>query len=642
MKRNVSITVSILMVIILFFTVFSFSREVENFTAIQKTYAFYWLTCIQLLLLGGYLALLSHKSPIGFNVNSIDLCLIGWTLYLIVGFLLHHSSPAVDKTLTFVLCVFSYFALRILLAGDHNKLITNILLYGLLTIGILEALTGLLQFYGILPSLNELFIITGTFRNPAPFALFIAACFPIALTAYVFPRGKRSRMLRRLSLVNIVLAILVLPLTGIRASWIAAIAGSLVVLEFKFRLLRRWSSFIRVTAFRRWMAYSLVIIGLAGSALFLYKLKASSADTRLLVWQISMEKILSKPVFGVGYGNFKEQYGNWQADYFGRHPAVLSRSYGAGVPVNDFAGYVKMAYNEYLQIFVEQGLAGEVIFLCLLFICIRSSLHFLKRRRALVLIGSSGGLIALLVSGLFSYPFYSLPTFLLFFVLLAFAGGIASGRVTDVNSLAYPKYAGKGTGLCFLLLSVCLAVYTLSNTRNYRQYQHARELVLQGKAGEARNCYANVFSALKTDPDYLLDYGICLMNNKQPDSAFTIFSLARSIDSDPRIYLFMGNILKERNAYKESEEMYHFAHLMLPSRIYPKYLLTLLYERKRDTVSAVHMARDILNTPLRQGDRLGESIMQEMSDLLIKYRAPKNEPHGLIEYGQLTNPSFNN
>ena len=88
--------------------------------------------------------------------------------------------------------------------------------------------------------------------------------------------------------------------------------------------------------------------------------------------------------------------------------------------------------------------------------------------------------------------------------------------------------------------------------------------------------------------------------------------------------------------------MYNFAHLILPSRIYPKYLLALLYEKERDTAGAIRMARNILNTPVHEGDRLGGNIEREMNDLLIKWRVSAYDPYDLINKRQKLVPSFNN
>ena len=639
MKKHLSLCVTSLMVAALFLAVFTFSRVGGNFIATYKDYAFSFFIGIGLLCLGVYLAAFSFKNPIGIKFNPIDALLVCWVIYLFLSFLLHHSNPDIEATLVFVLCVVSYFLIRILLAGGYGGVAVNVMVYGLLIMSSLQALIGLLQFYGLLPSLNELFVITGTFQNPAPFALFIAVCFPISLSARLFRRG---RMLRRLSLVNMILAILVLPLTGIRTSWIAAVAGSLWVLEFKFNLLQRSSRFIRVSVFRRWAVYVFVAAILITSGVFLYRLKALSADSRLLVWRVSLDKLLEAPVFGVGYGNFKGQYCNWQVDYFTRHPAVLNGNYASGVPVYDFAGFVKMAYNDYLQTAVEQGLVGFGFLFWILLIVIRRSVIFFRKKRDLLLIGAWGGFISLLLSGLFSYPFYSLPTYFLFFAFLA----IINERLAFVSMRSFPvgfrRYLLPGIGLVFVLVSGYVLAHTLTGGGKYLQYENARVLNLQESSREAQASYAAVFEELKNDPAYLLDYGICLVNNKLPDSALSILSLAAGIDCDPRLYLLMGNILKERNDYKAAERMYIKAHLILPSRIYPKYLLALLYEKEGDTVSAIQLAREILSNPVRQDDRLGESIVQEMTDFLKKCKVRSAAGSNLIHYGQYLIPLFNN
>jgi hypothetical protein len=56
----------------------------------------------------------------------------------------------------------------------------------LVVTGIVQAIYGLLQLYGIYPSHHGLFKITGGFFNPGPYAGFLAAIWPLVLGVYLF------------------------------------------------------------------------------------------------------------------------------------------------------------------------------------------------------------------------------------------------------------------------------------------------------------------------------------------------------------------------------------------------------------------------------------------------------------------------
>ena len=57
----------------------------------------------------------------------------------------------------------------------------NIILWIIILTGLVEAVWGLLQLYGFRRGFNSNFKITGSFFNPAPYAIYLAVIFPLAL-----------------------------------------------------------------------------------------------------------------------------------------------------------------------------------------------------------------------------------------------------------------------------------------------------------------------------------------------------------------------------------------------------------------------------------------------------------------------------
>lgn len=70
----------------------------------------------------------------------------------------------------------------------------------------------------------------------------------------------------------------------------------------------------------------------------------------ILVWKVT----LSTPhphaslLWGNGIGYFESQYGKWQADYFREKEGTEKERH--------IAGYVTTAYNEFLELGLEQGI----------------------------------------------------------------------------------------------------------------------------------------------------------------------------------------------------------------------------------------------------------------------------------------------
>lgn len=87
----------------------------------------------------------------------------------------------------------------------------------------------------------------------------------------------------------------------------------------------------------------------------LYQFKKDSADGRLLMWKIAGRAILDNPVRGTGSGGFPAAFAKAQADYFSSGQGTEKEKLVAGSP--------EYAFNEYLQIGMEQGVGGWGVFI---------------------------------------------------------------------------------------------------------------------------------------------------------------------------------------------------------------------------------------------------------------------------------------
>ncbi|MCX6327684.1 MAG: O-antigen ligase family protein, partial [Bacteroidia bacterium] len=255
---------------------------------------------------------------------------------------------------------------------SNSKFISIIINFLIIT-GLVQAVWGLLQLYGMTRSFHSGFKITGTFFNPAPYALYLAAVFPLALGTLLSSKKLRIKELKIkngrithkaqmifriknlkifgtggilslvsqffsslissllipslliinltycLSLLTVISIILVLPATMNRASWLGVAAGSLIVFNYRYNLLKKAKAFLHNTA-RKLCALAIVILLTGSMGAGLYLLKKGSSDGKLLIWEVTIGKISEKPLFGHGVGRFEAEYNNWQAAYFKSHP----------------------------------------------------------------------------------------------------------------------------------------------------------------------------------------------------------------------------------------------------------------------------------------------------------------------------------
>lgn len=300
----------------------------------------------------------------------------------------------------FVLLSLLLLALFFAISGKTIKLnsLSNAKLqWAIYLVCIAQAMYGLFQFAGWFPSNHRHFAITGSFDNPAGFAVVLATGFPLGF----YLLQKRQRWKQYLFVTCQAVIFMAITFSGSRAGIVAIVSSGLVFLCLTFPT--RLSHFLRN---RKWLLLLFMVLSIAGSSL-LYLQKKDSANGRLLIWQVSWVMIKNKPVMGHGYGSFQTKYMNYQAEYFRRNPdsehALL-------------ADNVNHPFNEFLKIAVEFGVAGIVLVISLIFGLFYKGL---KKKNEISPIAFSG-LTALFVFACFSYPFqYAISWLVLAFYLSA-------------------------------------------------------------------------------------------------------------------------------------------------------------------------------------------------------------------------------
>ena len=123
-------------------------------------------------------------------------------------------------------------------------------------------------------------------------------------------------------------------------------------------------------------------------------------STRVVIWLNTWEVIKVHPILGVGTGNFTFRYLD------GVSPKVL-----ANPEYRFYAGeYTNAAHNEVLQTWMESGIAGAILLILLVVQYFRLAHRSLKESLhpgdTGIVLGSIGGMVALIGYGLMSYPLH--------------------------------------------------------------------------------------------------------------------------------------------------------------------------------------------------------------------------------------------
>ena len=459
-------------------------------------------------------------------VFSLQLC-AGWFLFRI----LHTYFPAI-----------TFYAMLLLLLS-----------------GLVEAVWGLGQLYDFFPSKHRLFKTTGSFMNPGPYGGFIALLFPLALH-YWFVFKHTKKWIGWLFLFVGAVCMMVFPATLSRAAWVAAAAGSLTVLLTDTRIVAKLRIFWRRHKRKSIIVITVLSILLAGSAYGIYYLKKDSADGRLFMWKITALAIRESPVEGTGLGGFPAAYAGAQMEYFKGGKASQTEKLVAGCP--DYA------FNEYLQIFLEQGLTGIILFLLLTYLIIRSEI---KNRQ----VGAAGSFVALSVFALASYP-YRLWEFPVIWVVL----GTACMAQPRLKTAGKESYGWKEMMLTFLLIVILCSASIAGIIKQKEFYQAEKEWKSQrGRKAytTVMDGYAGLYPLLGHKRKFVFEYGRALNAAGEKARADSIFDRGLEISCDAAFYNVKGRNYHEMGEYDKAEDCYIKSTWLLPERIYPYFLLTKLY-----------------------------------------------------------------
>ncbi|MCL2651075.1 MAG: O-antigen ligase family protein [Candidatus Azobacteroides sp.] len=495
--------------------------------------------------------------------------------------------------------------------------------YFIVLTGLIEAVWGLRQLYGFSTSQHPLFKLTGSFFNPGPYAGYLAVVFPLALYFGVHGTGRKVqgewqkvkgircrvsllpfaiRLLPQiLACVTYIAILLVLPAAMSRASWLAVIAGSLVVLcghysdHFSYfkNYYGKYKKKILPIGF-------IVLVSLFAALSGMYFLKKDSADGRSLMWKIALQTATKHPL-GVGLGNFSGAYGDEQAAYFASGKGTKTEEYVAGCP--------EYGFNEYLQIAVESGVISLGLFLAIVFLSLQSC--FISREW-----GIAGSMVSLLVFAFFSYPFSLLPLLIIFVFLLA-----NSTRITQI----YTDNHLKSAQICVICaLSICLSITALCLYKAYPAYQAYKKWNTSkiyygaGLYKDVAKNYEELYPLLNDQIQFLFEYAQSLSKSEQYTKSNEILKRAMQISCDPMLYNIEGKNYQALKEYDRAEACFIKASNITPNRLYPFYLLTKLYHEMGLQDKVNEMADIVQTKEPKVHSRAVEEMRIEVKKLRIK------------------------
>lgn len=524
-----------------------------------------WTVLVSILSFGGLLAM--RRS---MKIVVVDLFIAGWWGVEAVACYLGYGMFTPSAFISFVQWGLLYFSLRLLFS--LNRLDAWWLIGGLLLCGMYESLLGCWQLSEGY-SRHSLFPITGSFLNPGPYSAYIAIGMSVAFVLLFsikkdVPCGWRSKMGMWLATGMLLMGMVVLPMTWSRA---ALVAVAIVTVSLFWSKVRNYKL--------------LLTIGILVMLVFLYGVKLDSANSRLLMWQVSLHNIVGMPWLGAGIGGFPQAYAEGMASYFTSNPTS---------PLLQTTDVSNNAFCEILTIGVEQGVPGMLIFVGMITLSIR----WLRRESPSL----ACGLLALVVFSLFSYPFHTLP----YRVLLALFCAYAASGETRKSLLPSSRW------LVVVMMTVLLpiGVVALGEIRRRISATVDYETLRDIDSFRVIDDYYDLLPLMDDNVEFLFDFGKVLSQKGRYNDSNDILRRGTSVSADPMFHVVMGNNYMEMRQYSSAKQCYRRAYDILPNRMYPLYKLMKLYEKQGHTKQCLVIAHEIVDFD----EKITSEAIRQMKD----------------------------
>ncbi|MGE7777766.1 O-antigen ligase family protein [Chitinophaga sp. NPDC101104] len=450
---------------------------------------------------------------------------------------------------------------------------------------IVQLSLGCMQLYdAVLTGQSASRLLQGSLQNSGVFGCYLVIQLPLAI--WLVRRYVDGKLGKTVALIISSVAIGLMCVTGSRTACIALAATMAAGLcgyyrENLARVLKTWPSLA---------TWGLILAGtaaVAGGAYALFGIKRMSATGRLLKLQVAGAHWADHWWWGTGPGRFSWYYPCWQAAYFRENPEPPAAFVMS-------AGESYILFNEFLQIFEETGLVGLFIFVAMMIAVFTAK--SVKHNALLNAVKLT--VVAVLASGLTSYPFHVNAITLIFMICCVLSVALRENRLLPRLHLVVP--------VKFLRLYVAVAVMVLVAAF----CRGARELSAVCRWGQVAGVelpdtetgseYAALYPVLRNNGKFLTDYGQWLSRDSARckdavivlERAKAYFTSRKTMEATAAAYAQLGQF---DTALRHRIWICQF----LPNRFMPRYELLKTYEAMRDTLNARKVAQDILRMPVK-------------------------------------------
>ena len=276
-------------------------------------------------------------------------------------------------------------------------------------------------------------------------------------------------------------------------------------------------------------------------------------------------------LLGSGIGSFQAHYMFWQEAFFRANPDS-NFSY--------LADEVTVPYNEFLKIYVENGLIGFVLLGIVVFNVFKIKNILVCREKYAML--SKGILLCILSFSFFSYPFsYVQFRFLTIVSLALLSSSLHSEYCIHLSSKVFIKLIRYG--------ALLLGIVFLYQRYNYFQIEKSWNIAMYSfptDKVQSINCMQQISGMLSENSFFLSSFAAMRKENGEYDEAIRLYEKSLKYKSSYYTYIELGKCYQLNGENENALECWKAASFMIPSRFLPIYLCTKLYLNNNDLSKA--------------------------------------------------------
>lgn len=325
-----------------------------------------------------------------------------------------------------------------------------------------------------------------------------------------------------------------------------------------------------------------------------------STSGRWFIWKNTLAAIYERPISGHGWGSFSAAYGNQQASFF--------QQSGMDNKEALLADTVYFAFNEWLYFAVELGVPVALLLGVLHFMLLIKAYNFSKKHKENKYFrGCFMTFTGFIAASFISYPFYYLPTAIIYVTVLAgLLFGFAS-KYLHKYKLVVPVLFG---------LIICITVLPTGFARLH--WHNGNWLMKTAAHRQSVNTLLKGYPNLKRNGAYLLALAKAYDHLYKIDSALKYSQQALRYSHDPALHGLHARLLFENRDTLQAEKHFLAAVYAVPNRFRSREQLINFYMQIKQLTAARNLAAATLRMPVKVRSYESLYIRRRIQDLYFK------------------------